>query len=73
MEEAGGVLALVRRVFNFLLLALTGRRFLDALHLALCAHFVYYYLVVNYDDPSALLHMVWSFKVRRPSPACDVI
>ena len=73
MEEAGSVLSLVRRVFNFLPLALTCRRFLDALHLALCAHFVYYYLVVNYDDPSALLHMVWSFKVRHPSPACDVI
>lgn len=39
-------------------------RFLDAVHLALSAHFVYYYLVVNYDNPSALLHMTWSFKVR---------
>ncbi|RPD63518.1 hypothetical protein L227DRAFT_392609 [Lentinus tigrinus ALCF2SS1-6] len=38
--------------------------FLDALHLALCAHFVYFYLVINYDDSSALLHIVWSFKVR---------
>lgn len=38
-------------------------RFLDGLHLALSAHFVYYYLVVNYDNPSALLHMIWSFKV----------
>ncbi|KAI0758794.1 hypothetical protein C8Q74DRAFT_264045 [Fomes fomentarius] len=38
--------------------------FLDAVHLALSAHFVYYYLVVNYDNPSALLHMTWSFKIR---------
>ncbi|KAI0743093.1 hypothetical protein C8Q80DRAFT_954232, partial [Daedaleopsis nitida] len=38
--------------------------FLDGLHLALSAHFVYHYLVVNYDNPSALSHMIWSFKLR---------
>ena len=39
-------------------------RFLDAAHLCLSAHFVYYYIVVNYDNPSALLAMTWSYKVR---------
>ncbi|KAI8996243.1 hypothetical protein BD414DRAFT_408500 [Trametes punicea] len=38
--------------------------FLDALHLALSAHFVYHYLVSNYANPDALSHIVWSFKLR---------
>ncbi|KAI0350521.1 hypothetical protein OH77DRAFT_1514309 [Trametes cingulata] len=38
--------------------------FLDALHLALCAHLVYYYLVTNYDRPDTLSDIVWSFKLR---------
>ncbi|KAI0633136.1 hypothetical protein C8Q77DRAFT_1158548 [Trametes polyzona] len=37
---------------------------LDAFHLVLSAHFVYHYLVVNYDNPGALTHIVWSFKLR---------
>lgn len=39
-------------------------RLLDAIHLALSAHFVYFYLVTNFDKPDALSHIVWSFKVR---------
>lgn len=38
-------------------------RLLDAVHLALSAHFVYFYLVTNFDKPDALSHIVWSFKV----------
>ncbi|KAI0769287.1 hypothetical protein BD413DRAFT_613841 [Trametes elegans] len=38
--------------------------FLDALHLALSAHFVYHYLVNNYGNPDALSQIVWSFKLR---------
>ncbi|KAI0369582.1 hypothetical protein BV20DRAFT_1122026 [Pilatotrama ljubarskyi] len=37
---------------------------LDALHLALSAHLVYFYLVTNYDKPDTLSEIVWSFKVR---------
>ncbi|OBZ74770.1 hypothetical protein A0H81_05693 [Grifola frondosa] len=37
---------------------------LDAFHLALSVHLVYYYLVINYANPSALLDIVWSFKVQ---------
>ncbi|EIW56319.1 uncharacterized protein TRAVEDRAFT_72951 [Trametes versicolor FP-101664 SS1] len=37
---------------------------LDAIHLALSAHFVYFYLVTNFDKPDALSHIVWSFKLR---------
>ncbi|KAG0696393.1 hypothetical protein DFH29DRAFT_951375, partial [Suillus ampliporus] len=36
---------------------------LDALHLALIIHCVYYYLVVNYANIGALSEVVWSFKV----------
>jgi hypothetical protein len=39
-------------------------RMLDALHLALVAHCVYYYLVTNYANFEALLEIVWSGKVR---------
>ncbi|KAI0651019.1 hypothetical protein C8Q79DRAFT_931003 [Trametes meyenii] len=38
--------------------------FLDALHLSLSAHFVYHYLVTDYDRPDALSQIVWSFKLR---------
>ncbi|KAM5541046.1 hypothetical protein V8D89_005357 [Ganoderma adspersum] len=38
--------------------------FLDAFHLSLSAHFAYYYIVVNYDNPSALLWLTWSYKLR---------
>ncbi|KAG2153050.1 uncharacterized protein EDB93DRAFT_1248967 [Suillus bovinus] len=37
---------------------------LDALHLALIVHCVYYYLVVNYANVSALSEIVWSFKLQ---------
>ncbi|KAJ8584413.1 hypothetical protein M405DRAFT_866254 [Rhizopogon salebrosus TDB-379] len=37
---------------------------LDALHLALITHCVYYYLVTNYANISALTEMVWSFKLQ---------
>ncbi|KAG0698130.1 hypothetical protein DFH29DRAFT_113120 [Suillus ampliporus] len=35
----------------------------DALHLALIVHCVYYYLVTNYANISALTEIVWSFKI----------
>ncbi|KAH9929337.1 uncharacterized protein B0H18DRAFT_207484 [Fomitopsis serialis] len=37
---------------------------LDAAHLVLCIHLVYWYLVTNYLDPLVLLDIVWSFKVQ---------
>ncbi|KAG1762554.1 hypothetical protein EDD22DRAFT_567732 [Suillus occidentalis] len=37
---------------------------LDALHLALTVHGVYYYLVMNYANPSALTEVVWSLKLQ---------
>jgi len=43
-------------------------RILDALHLALIIHCVYYYLVINYANISVLTEIVWSFKV---SPSFD--
>jgi len=36
---------------------------LNTLHLAVMVHCVYYYLVTNYTDVSALTVIVWSFKV----------
>ncbi|KAI9058626.1 hypothetical protein FKP32DRAFT_1688480 [Trametes sanguinea] len=45
-------------------LAVSWLWFLDALHLALSAHFVYHYLVSNYANPAALSKIVWSFKFR---------
>ncbi|KAG1840177.1 hypothetical protein DFJ58DRAFT_94450, partial [Suillus subalutaceus] len=36
----------------------------DALHLALITHCVYYYLVTNYANFSALTEIVWSFKLQ---------
>ncbi|OAX31956.1 hypothetical protein K503DRAFT_805635 [Rhizopogon vinicolor AM-OR11-026] len=37
---------------------------LDALHLALITHCVYYYLVTNYANISVLTEIVWSFKLH---------
>ncbi|KAJ8584406.1 hypothetical protein M405DRAFT_826879 [Rhizopogon salebrosus TDB-379] len=37
---------------------------LDALHLALITHCVYYYLVTNYANFTALTEIVWSFKLQ---------
>ncbi|KAG2038663.1 hypothetical protein BDR03DRAFT_999227 [Suillus americanus] len=37
---------------------------LDALHLALIIHCVYYYLVSNYANVDALTEIVWSFKLQ---------
>jgi len=37
--------------------------FLDAVHLALTAHLLYYYLVINYANPAGLAYMVWSAKL----------
>lgn len=37
---------------------------LDALHLSLIVHCVYYYLVINYTDVGALPEIVWSFKLQ---------
>ncbi|KAG0699680.1 hypothetical protein DFH29DRAFT_38704 [Suillus ampliporus] len=37
---------------------------LDALHLALIVHCVYYYLVINYANIGALTEVVWSFKLQ---------
>ncbi|KAG2339036.1 hypothetical protein BDR05DRAFT_892391 [Suillus weaverae] len=36
---------------------------LDALHLALIIHCIYYYLVTNYANFNVLTEIVWSFKV----------
>lgn len=49
------------------------RRLLDAIHLALSAHFVYFYLVTNFDKPDALSHIVWSFKVRSFIPSASAV
>ncbi|KAF9040434.1 hypothetical protein BDZ89DRAFT_347249 [Hymenopellis radicata] len=37
---------------------------LDALHLALIAHGLYFYLVTNYGESLALVRIVWSFKFQ---------
>lgn len=37
---------------------------LDALHLSLIVHCVYYYLVTNYTNVGALTEIVWSFKLQ---------
>ncbi|KAG0696376.1 hypothetical protein DFH29DRAFT_858048, partial [Suillus ampliporus] len=41
-----------------------GLWILDALHLALVVHCIYYYLVNNYGNISALTEIVWSFKLQ---------
>ncbi|TBU53498.1 hypothetical protein BD310DRAFT_829972 [Dichomitus squalens] len=47
--------------------------FLDAFHFSLSAHFIYFYLVTNFDNPSALLTVIWSYKVRMISYGFVVI
>jgi len=37
---------------------------LDAVHLALISHAVYFYLVTNYANPLELSHVVWSFHLQ---------
>ncbi|PCH45000.1 hypothetical protein WOLCODRAFT_77734 [Wolfiporia cocos MD-104 SS10] len=37
--------------------------FLDTVHLGLCFHMVYWYLITNYANPTQLLIVVWSFQV----------
>ncbi|PCH44981.1 hypothetical protein WOLCODRAFT_19294 [Wolfiporia cocos MD-104 SS10] len=37
---------------------------LDSVHLALCFHMVYWYLITNYARPTQLLLVVWSFKAQ---------
>jgi len=39
-------------------------RILDAIHLALIIHCVYYYLVTNYANINALTEIVWSLKLQ---------
>ncbi|KAH7908049.1 hypothetical protein BJ138DRAFT_1208744 [Hygrophoropsis aurantiaca] len=38
--------------------------FLDAFHLILITHLIYYYLVTNYFNPPVLPVIVWSFKLQ---------
>lgn len=53
---------------------LRNLRILDALHLMLIGHCVYYYLVINYANVSALTEIVWSFKVSSYcSPPCSSV
>ncbi|KAG1733365.1 uncharacterized protein EDB91DRAFT_641337 [Suillus paluster] len=49
---------------TFYRLAVVWLWILDALHLALIVDFVYYYLVTNYANFSALTGLVWSFKFQ---------
>ncbi|CCM01235.1 uncharacterized protein FIBRA_03283 [Fibroporia radiculosa] len=37
---------------------------LDAFHVVLIFHAMYYYMVLNFDDPAALQEAIWSFKVQ---------
>jgi hypothetical protein len=46
----------------------TNFRILDALHLALIIHCVYFYLVINCAIMGALTEIVWSSKVSRYFP-----
>lgn len=55
---------------SFPKLAVAWLWMLDALHLFLIVHCVYYYLVAHYADFNALTEIVWSFKVQI---AIDVI
>lgn len=43
--------------------AIYSDRVLNALHLALCSHAVYFYVITNYANPLALDSVVWSFRV----------
>ncbi|KAG1847291.1 hypothetical protein C8R48DRAFT_731786 [Suillus tomentosus] len=49
---------------TFYKLAVIWLWILDALHLMLIGHCVYYYLVINYANVSALTEIVWSFKLQ---------
>ncbi|KAJ8583379.1 hypothetical protein M405DRAFT_513577 [Rhizopogon salebrosus TDB-379] len=49
---------------TFFKLIIMGLWTLDALHLALIIHCVYYYLVTNYAKFDALVEVVWSGKLR---------
>ncbi|KAG1879086.1 hypothetical protein F4604DRAFT_1923237 [Suillus subluteus] len=49
---------------TFYKLAIICLWILDALHLALIVHCVYYYLVSNYANVIALTEIVWSFKLQ---------
>ncbi|KAG2343287.1 hypothetical protein BDR05DRAFT_1059768 [Suillus weaverae] len=49
---------------TFYKLAVIWLWILDALHLALIVHCVYYYLVINYTNVDALTEIVWSFKLQ---------
>jgi hypothetical protein len=49
--------------------------FMDALHLALTTHAVYFYCISNYNNPSALQSPVWyvvSHHLKCPSTHCRV-
>ncbi|KAG0697040.1 hypothetical protein DFH29DRAFT_173641 [Suillus ampliporus] len=49
---------------TFYKVVVIGLWILDALHLALIVHCVYYYLVNNYANINALTEIVWSFKLQ---------
>ncbi|KAG2113671.1 hypothetical protein BD769DRAFT_1673683 [Suillus cothurnatus] len=49
---------------TFYKLAVIWLWILDALHLTLIIHYVYYYLVLNYTNVGALTEIVWSFKLQ---------
>ncbi|KAG2345097.1 hypothetical protein BDR05DRAFT_909162 [Suillus weaverae] len=49
---------------SFPKLAVAWLWILDALHLFLIVHCIYYYLVAHYADISALTEIVWSFKLQ---------
>ncbi|KAG2071896.1 hypothetical protein BDR04DRAFT_478233 [Suillus decipiens] len=51
-------------VISFLKLVVALLWMLDALHLFLVFHCVYYYLVAHYADIGALTEIVWSFKLQ---------
>ncbi|KIM90319.1 hypothetical protein PILCRDRAFT_812062 [Piloderma croceum F 1598] len=44
--------------------SITWLWFLDALHLALISHAVYFYLVTNYGNPLELTKVIWSFHLQ---------
>lgn len=58
--------------FTFYKLAVCWLWFLDALHVCLVNHMIYYYLITNYANPLALLEMVWSFKALIVIDVCIV-
>ncbi|KAJ3005105.1 hypothetical protein NUW54_g4494 [Trametes sanguinea] len=46
---------------------------LETVHTALCMHTCYYYLVVNYSNPAALLEGVWSIRLMPLLTALPVL